>query len=111
MVKAMDADEAREAQRRRRVIEERRMRSYHGQAQSMDLDLGGRFAKVTKTTVTGTDPVVRYPSLPTDNPWNKDVLPTEPSLGYSIEDMEPTGEAWERSAAIGGENDRDRERK
>ena len=57
------ADEISQREKRRILIEERRMRTYMGQALDADLDLGGRFAKVHTTTVTGSSPI-SYPAQP-----------------------------------------------
>ncbi len=61
----------------------------------------GRFAK--DTTIIGTRAASLYPRLPESNPWNASAaVPPEPSLGYSVEDHEPVGEAHELAASLGG---------
>src|SRR5262249_28873899 len=85
------ADEISQREKRRILIEERRMRTYQGHALDADLDLGGRFAKVHTTTVTGSSPI-SYPPHPTHSPWHSNPCPPEPPLGYSVEEMEPVGE-------------------
>ena len=52
----------------------------------------GRFAEGAR--VTGTDPAARYPRLPDSSPWNAE-RGVEPPLGYSVEEVEPVGEAHE----------------
>src|SRR5262245_55301495 len=74
---------------------ERRGQTYLGQVQ--DLELGGRFAKVVKATVTGMEPTPEYPQQPTGSPWANEPSGTEPPLGVSIDAMEPVGEAHESS--------------
>jgi len=92
------ADEISQREKRRILIEERQMRTYMGQALDADLDLGGRFAKVHTTTVTGSSPI-SYPAQPAHSPWHHDPCPPEPPLGYSVEEMEPVGEPHERIAS------------
>jgi hypothetical protein len=43
---------------------------------------GGRFAKVTPSTVTGTGPVPLYPTLPANSPWHHDPVPAEEPLSF-----------------------------
>jgi hypothetical protein len=100
------ADNVSQAEGRRIMAEERRGRTYMGQAQHMEPELGGRFAKVNTTTVTGATPGSVYPTQPANSPWNNDPCPPEPSLGYSVEDQEPIGEMFERgSPAAPGASD------
>jgi hypothetical protein len=61
----------------------------HAQADP-DLELGGRFKKLTPSTVVGSGPV-SYPRLPETSPWSCDPCPPEPTLGYSVEEHEPVG--------------------
>jgi hypothetical protein len=86
-------DEVPEIVRRIAEARKRRGQTYFGQTQDID-DMGGRFAKVVKTTVTGTDPTPQYPRTPVGSPWHDDPLPTEPPidgtsdglrLGYAID--------------------------
>ena len=107
------ADDIPQLERRRIMIEERRLRTYHGRAQAnIDEDRGGRFAfSGSPTTVTGSGPI-SYPTQPAHSPWAKDVCPPEPSLGYSVEAKDPVGEPHEMHATIRGmggvnENTRD----
>ena len=89
------ADEISQAERRRIMAEDRRGRTYFGQAQHADDDLGGRYAKVHSTTITGSSPI-SYPAQPSTSPWHHDPCPPEPPLGYSVDDVEPVGEVHER---------------
>jgi hypothetical protein len=85
---------------RRRILEEdklaRKASTYFAQAQSsLNDDAGGRFGSVTKSSVTGSGPVV-YPRLPADAPSNQLAMtPPEPAIGYDINAQEPTGEWFE----------------
>src|SRR5262245_23373298 len=81
--------------RRIAAAQERRGRTYLGQTQDLD-DMGGRFARVVRTTVTGTEPITRYPNQPVDSPWHADPIGTEPPLGVSVDAIEPVGELHER---------------
>jgi hypothetical protein len=107
-VLAMDADEAREAERRRRLIEERRMKTYlaHAEASAND-EAGGRFAALPekKPTVIGAKAEISYPQQPEGSPWHSDPCGDEPlidgsgegdRLGYRIDggpDPSPEPEA------------------
>src|SRR5262245_9480182 len=92
-----NADEISQAEKRRILIEERRMRTYHGHALDADLEMGGRFSKVNTTTVVGATPI-QYPAQPSTSPWHHDPCPTEPPLGYSVEEQEAVGEMFERAS-------------
>jgi len=60
-----------------------------------DDDLGGRFGTIReKPKVIGVSPIT-YPRLPS-GPWASNEMPDEPCLGYSVEEMEPTGEIHEQ---------------
>jgi hypothetical protein len=97
------ADEISQALRRqiiandRKVAEERRLSTYLDHAQSsIDDERGGRFAAVSPTrTVVGAAPI-SYPRQPEGSPWACDPVPQEPPLGYSVNDQECVGEAFER---------------
>ena len=41
-----------------------------------------------------------YPRQPAGSPWAGDLVGDEPSLGFSVEAMEPTGEANEIQASL-----------
>jgi hypothetical protein len=91
------------ADERKRQIEERRAKTYHGHALHTDEDIyGGRFATINTTTVVGTKPTVEYPAMP-DGPWKSEPIGTEAPLGYSVEDQEPVGETFEVAASQTGE--------
>jgi hypothetical protein len=61
----------------------------HAQASADDTS-GGRFGGVNKTVVVGADPIPRYPALPS-GPWSgSDPVPDEPSLGYDINQLDPS---------------------
>lgn len=68
-----------------------------------ELNLGGRYAKVQPTSVTGANPGSVYPRMPEGNPWAKDECPPEPSLGYAIDEQEPVGEPHEIAASRPGD--------
>src|SRR6516225_8044897 len=99
-VLAMDTDEAREAERRRRLIEERRMRTYlaHAEASALD-EAGGRFAALPerKPTVIGAKAEIAYPQQPQGSPWANEPSGTEPPLGYEVDAMEAVGEPQEQA--------------
>ena len=94
------ADEISQAERRRIMAEERRLRTYHGvAASSVDDEKGGRYAgSGSKQTIVGSSPIV-YPKLPANSPWVKDEYPPEPPLGFSIDAQEPVGEKFEVEAS------------
>jgi hypothetical protein len=75
--------------------------TYHSVAQAfIDEDRGDRFSVLEKTTVTGSSPIGRYPKLPS-GPWSEGPGGgPEPSLGYSINEIEPVGEPHERERAV-----------
>ena len=91
------ADDIPQSERRRIIAEERRLRTYHGHAQSaVDEDKGGRFAySGSPATVTGSSPI-SYPAQPENSPWHHDPCPPEPPLGFSVDEMKPVGEPLER---------------
>ena len=97
------ADEISQAERRRIMADERRMRTYHGQAaSSVNDERGGRYAgSGSKQTVVGSSPI-GYPQQPENSPWRSDPCPPEPPLGFSVEEMEPVGEIFERASATDG---------
>lgn len=73
----------------------------------LDTSLGGRFAP--GGYVGGSERTTDYPRLPEGSPWAGDPVGLEPSLGYSVDDLEPTGTAAEverslvLAALVGGE--------
>jgi hypothetical protein len=94
-----NADDVSQAERRRIMAEERRLRTYHGvAASSVDDEKGGRYAgSGSKQTIVGSSPI-SYPRIPS-GPWSKNEMPDEPSLGYSVEDHDPVGELHEQRAS------------
>jgi len=100
--KVSDEDREREAaneRERRKLIEERRLKTYHGHAQHTDEDIySGRYASVNTTVVTGAAPGSAFPQLP-DGPWAKNELPDEPPLGLAIDEQEAVGEPHEIAAS------------
>jgi hypothetical protein len=66
-------------------------------AEELDAN-AGRFAK--PSVVSGSTPAVKYPRLPSSSPWAADIVPVEPALGYSVHDLQPTGEVGEISASL-----------
>jgi len=91
-------DEISQAERRRIMADDGRAKTYFGQAQHADDDLGGRYAKVHSTTVVGSSPI-SYPAQPPQSPWHHDPVPPEMPLGYSVDAIEPVGEFHERGDA------------
>jgi len=71
-----------------------RKATYHSFAQAdADTEMGGRYAKVQPTTVTGSAPTA-WPKMPEGNPWATNPYPPEPlidgrgegnRLGYEID--------------------------
>jgi hypothetical protein len=94
------ADEISQAERRRIMSEERRMKTYHGHALDGEPELSGRFAKVSTTTVVGRSPGSIYSRQPAGSPWANDPVPPEMPLGIDINAQEPTGELHEQKASI-----------
>ena len=63
-------------------------------------DAGGRYAKLTPATITGSTPAPQYPKQPANSFWSHDpVAATEP-LGFSVDAMEPVGTHAEIEASI-----------
>src|SRR5262245_30159993 len=90
------ADEISQAERRRIMADDRRARTYLGQAQHADDALGGRYAKVHSTTVVGSSPI-SYPQSPATSFWHHDPCGQETfidgrsegtTLGYEIDRLE-----------------------
>jgi hypothetical protein len=75
--------------------------TYFARASDVELEMGGRFAKLTPTTVTGSEPIAKYPKLES-GPWAKDECPPEPELGVDVNTPEPVGEVHELSRAKEG---------
>jgi hypothetical protein len=96
------ADELSQAFKRKILAEDRdRLSTYRAHAEAnADLELGGRYSKVTTVTVTGASPTHQYPRLPLSAPSNQAMMvPDEPPLGIDINAMDPVGEAHEQKAS------------
>jgi hypothetical protein len=95
------ADEVSQRERLAVLENDRKVRvaSYHSIAMAeVDDTRGGRYATSdSKATVVGATQI-RYPAQPAGSPWHCDPCPTEPSLGYSVDEQEPVGEMFERAA-------------
>jgi hypothetical protein len=70
----------------------------YSQLANVDQELGGRFAKESR--VSGAEPNVRYPRLPSSSPWASDPVPPEEPLGFEIDAMEPVGNPGEIEASL-----------
>jgi len=90
-----------EQQERRQVLEnDRKLRgdTFFSRAQADaddELSGGGRFARRSPVTVTGTTEVPIFPKLTSSSPFAGDPVPPEPRLGVSVNDQIPVGEAHE----------------
>jgi hypothetical protein len=84
------------AERRKHMLDERQQAStlhQHG-VTAADDEAGGRFAKQegAQPQVIGTDPIPKYPQLPS-GPWSgDDPVGIEPLLGYRIDAMPELGQ-------------------
>jgi hypothetical protein len=102
--------QAKENQERRETLEnDRKVREeastmFDHARSSADDDRGGRFAGVNPTMVVGSTPGPIYPRLPSSSPWHgPDPVPIEPSLGYSVDALEPAmGSSFSPVAAQAG---------
>jgi hypothetical protein len=65
-----------------------------------DEDRGGRFKPETATHVIGSTAIPKYPELPASSPSHHDVVPDEPPLGFSVDEMTPVGSHKEIQASI-----------
>jgi len=64
-----------------------------------DLEVQGRFKKVTETRVTG---VPQYPQQPASSPFAGDPVPPEPPLGIDVNAIEAVGTPVEVEKSIVG---------
>src|SRR5262245_23883716 len=87
-----------EIMRRIREARERRGSTYMGQTQDLD-DYGGRYAKVSRTVVTGTPPTPLMPQQPPTSPWAVEPIGPEAPIGYCVDEQVPTGEVHEQAAS------------
>jgi hypothetical protein len=70
-----------------RVHEQQQASTFHQYAQSTANDeAGGRFAAINAVSVVGAEPAVRYPAAAAHQ---RDPVPTEPPLGYCVDEMAP----------------------
>jgi hypothetical protein len=94
------ADEISQAERRRILIEERRLKTYQGHAiNSAEDERGGRYAAAGNSiTVTGASPI-SYPQQPPGSPWRCDPVPKEEPLGFNVNDQDAVGEKFEIAAS------------
>lgn len=84
-----------QAERRRVLANDRQQTS--SLLDHVEPEGGGRFAELArrdagKSTVVGATPSVQYPTGPG---WTRSEVPQEPPLGFSVNDLEPTGEPFE----------------
>ena len=65
----------------------------YGRAIAEQDTIGGRYGAISKTLVTGAAPTPQYPVLP-ERTWSNQTaaIPSEPSLGFSVDALEPLGE-------------------
>jgi hypothetical protein len=78
-------------------MKEKPIGTLHGLAMADALDVvGGRCTKLTRPSVVGSEPIVRYPDQPASSPWRCDPVPNEQPLGCSVEDQPPTGKLFEQ---------------
>ena len=74
---------------------------YFNRAQTeVGSELGGRFSHLTKTVV---EAVPQVPRQPANSPFAGDPCGVEPPLGFSVNDMVPTGTPVEIAASIAAE--------
>ena len=87
-------------EKREVLLNDRLATTYHLVAQAaLNDERGGRYAagSGSKASVVGSSPV-SYPAQPIGSPWHSDPCPPEPPLGYSVDEMEPVGEMFERAS-------------
>jgi hypothetical protein len=85
-----------------RILEDERRANTRAAMQAvLDPTLAGRFAKEVKADFTvGRDEAVHYPRLPS-GPWGSGPqVGLEPPLGFSVNDLEPTGELHELQHSV-----------
>jgi hypothetical protein len=76
---------------------EPRRSTYFDFAGDAETEMGGRFAKVLPTTITGSEPTVNYPKL-AEGPWSEGPQGgDEPPLGFDINAQDPVGEVHEQA--------------
>jgi hypothetical protein len=84
----MTTDQEEQAERRRVLLNDARVREQSGTYLShTHSELGGRFAVTDHQTITGVVSPAP-PPLPANSPWHgRDPVPDEPPLGYRIDEM------------------------
>ena len=89
---------------KREVLANDRMarNTYLAHANDAELEMGGRFTKLTPTSVTGASAGSAYPQQPEGSPWHHDPVPDEMPLGYSVDEQEAVGERHEVEASSTG---------
>jgi hypothetical protein len=82
---------------RRRILQQEQASTLFERARVAEQLDGER----SKSAVTGTKPTQDFPAIPS-GPWSSTYgqLRPEPPLGYSVEDQEPTGEAFEVARSL-----------
>jgi len=71
--------------------------TYMARQQNTVDDVGGRFAKLTPATVTGSAPSPQYPQLPEGSPWAKGFdQNVEPPIGFDVNAQEAVGTTKEQ---------------
>jgi len=95
------ADEISQQEKRNVLKNDKLVRdTYHSRALAdAELEFSGRFKATGKPTVSGSEPLVRYP-LQATSPWNDAGVPPEPPTGYAIDQLEPVGENHEVQASL-----------
>jgi len=78
-------DEVSQAEKRRIIREQAATMFQHAQSHAND-EAGGRFASVNAAAVVLSEPAVRYPAA---SAHQRDPVPTEPPLGYCVDEMAP----------------------
>ena len=89
-------NDATQAERRAVVKNDRSTYLDHAIANA-EAEAQGRFAKVNATKVVG---VPQVPRQPEHSFWHHDVVGQEPPLGYSVNDMMPTGNPAEVATSV-----------
>jgi hypothetical protein len=88
------------SERARMLQEERVANTRAAMTAVVSPEAGGRFAHRLIEQINSAGPTVEYPRLPEGSPWSGPQVGDEPLLGYSVEDLEPTGEPHEVAAGL-----------
>jgi hypothetical protein len=95
------------SQKERREIIPNERDCFHSRAQAaVDLESGGRFAKLTPNKVTSAEPISQVPRQPAGSPWASNPVPPGEldQLGYDINEVEavlPTSSADQSNGSPG----------